>query len=552
MPRYEHENWGSVQNHTFMKGTITSVNSSDDTADVTVEGAQNGTDTPIFYHCDPDSEERNNGAIEGAAGGFSVDDEVIVMVTVDGEPVRILGLVDGIRECTAYLLLKATSFGSGDWYSLWNAAREEAVEELTFTSDEEDITLTFPMEAKIDRDLYGDVVSDDPLYKWLKTRRPGDETPEFADLPEVPAADSVVFSVISKLGGGYEVPETPAFDCITASCYVNNSADSCSQSFDVSVPSRKEWGTVYGLENEKSWSVASACTLLTQPHRSTYSHTGVYGVNYSALYEANYLTPGSSDSLLVSGPFNSYAVSMPETPDDYISDKSIRQEFSHTDEAEHIQNCDQAEPIYLPGWPGVPPIAPVTGINTLNTYEDYQFSFDTLLGPLDPISFSAVWEQSRQPTSSWPIAAGCGWHDPTYVVTGRKPRWLGLPGLKNQKNTAIFKQTDKIMFQVYYYSTGITSETYRHKPGYTIIAPESFYSVSTGNMTSIKASVVYAPGLIEDMDPLNPEPPEGVGNIMEVHEDFQKAIWALFNTTMGASTAPDDNGIRHFDITVYN
>lgn len=106
MPKYDHSNFGDVMGHIYAKGVITSVNSTDDTANVTVEGYQNGTAIPIFYHCEPDSEERSNGAIEGAAAGFAVDDEVIVMCTVDGEPVRIVGHVDGIKACgSTYLML---------------------------------------------------------------------------------------------------------------------------------------------------------------------------------------------------------------------------------------------------------------------------------------------------------------------------------------------------------------------------------------------------------------------------------------------------------------
>jgi len=99
MPKYDHDNFGDVMNHIFAKGVITSVDSENDLADVTVEGYQDGSDIPLFYHCEAESEERSNGAVEGAAAAFSEDDEVIVMCTADGAPVRIVGLVDGIKEC---------------------------------------------------------------------------------------------------------------------------------------------------------------------------------------------------------------------------------------------------------------------------------------------------------------------------------------------------------------------------------------------------------------------------------------------------------------------
>jgi hypothetical protein len=99
MPRYEHENFGDVQRYVFMKGIITSVDSENDTADVTIPGGSDGSDVPVFYHCSDEAEERSNGAIEGGSGAFNVDDEVICMCTVDGAPVRIIGFVDGIKSC---------------------------------------------------------------------------------------------------------------------------------------------------------------------------------------------------------------------------------------------------------------------------------------------------------------------------------------------------------------------------------------------------------------------------------------------------------------------
>ena len=105
MPKYQHDNFGDVMDTLFAKGVITSVDSDNDTACFTGEGCQSGTDIPLFYHCEPNSEERDNGAIEGAAAGFNVEDEVIVMCTADGVPVRIVGFVDGIKDCTVPLIL---------------------------------------------------------------------------------------------------------------------------------------------------------------------------------------------------------------------------------------------------------------------------------------------------------------------------------------------------------------------------------------------------------------------------------------------------------------
>lgn len=62
-----------------------------------------GTDVPIFYHCEPDSALRDNGALEGASGAFAKDDEVIVQCEIldstTYEPLYIMGFVDKPKGC---------------------------------------------------------------------------------------------------------------------------------------------------------------------------------------------------------------------------------------------------------------------------------------------------------------------------------------------------------------------------------------------------------------------------------------------------------------------
>ena len=107
MPKFNHEDLEAVLNVIYRKGTITAVDSENDTADVDVPGGQSGSGVPIYYHCEPDSELRSNGAIYGAAAGFSAGseddpedgDEVIVMCDTEGVPLRIIGFVDGIKSC---------------------------------------------------------------------------------------------------------------------------------------------------------------------------------------------------------------------------------------------------------------------------------------------------------------------------------------------------------------------------------------------------------------------------------------------------------------------
>nr|MDD5523525.1 hypothetical protein [Kiritimatiellia bacterium] len=99
MPKFNHEDLEAVLNVIYRKGIITAVDGENDTADVDVPGGQSGSGVPIYYHCEPDSELRSNGAIEGGSAAFGVDDEVIVMCDTEGVPLRIIGFVDGIRVC---------------------------------------------------------------------------------------------------------------------------------------------------------------------------------------------------------------------------------------------------------------------------------------------------------------------------------------------------------------------------------------------------------------------------------------------------------------------
>ena len=118
MPKIYHANFGDVQDHVFIRGTIDVVygpNEEDpshrDTVDVTVGNVGleardhigstfQGSHIPLFYHCDPDSELREepapNGAyaIVGASAAFYEGDYVIVMCS--GTPdhyqaVRVVG-----------------------------------------------------------------------------------------------------------------------------------------------------------------------------------------------------------------------------------------------------------------------------------------------------------------------------------------------------------------------------------------------------------------------------------------------------------------------------
>lgn len=103
-PLINHANIGEVQKTAYLVGVITSVDSTNDTACFTGVGTcPAGTDIPIFYHCEPDSALRSNGALEDAAGAFSEDDEVIIQCEITGAnqyvPLRVMGFTDKPKPC---------------------------------------------------------------------------------------------------------------------------------------------------------------------------------------------------------------------------------------------------------------------------------------------------------------------------------------------------------------------------------------------------------------------------------------------------------------------
>jgi hypothetical protein len=103
-PLLNHENIGAVQKIAYLTATITSVDSANDTACFEGVGTcPSGTDVIIFYHCEADSVLRDNGALEGAAGAFSIDDEVIVQCEITGAnryvPLRVMGFTDKPKAC---------------------------------------------------------------------------------------------------------------------------------------------------------------------------------------------------------------------------------------------------------------------------------------------------------------------------------------------------------------------------------------------------------------------------------------------------------------------
>lgn len=140
MPTHDFNNIGEVLDFQILKGKITAIDSAADTCTVDVAGSSR--EALIFYHCNPDSIARDNGAIEGGAAGFKVDDEVIVMINSDNSVVKVIGHIDGIRSCELPIIY----ISLGNKCILWDVEKEQICEDILLDSStpEEPEYATFP------------------------------------------------------------------------------------------------------------------------------------------------------------------------------------------------------------------------------------------------------------------------------------------------------------------------------------------------------------------------------------------------------------------------
>lgn len=131
--RINHANLGEVQKTVYLTAIIVSVDSTNDLASIIgVDKCPNATDVPIFYHCEKDSVLRANGALEGAAGAFCKDDEVIVQCEIinasEYKPLYVIGFLDEAKPCAAeylYLLFENRADTSKTRCLVWNINTDE-------------------------------------------------------------------------------------------------------------------------------------------------------------------------------------------------------------------------------------------------------------------------------------------------------------------------------------------------------------------------------------------------------------------------------------------
>jgi len=133
MPQINHENLGDIQRHEYLTGIIITTYHVDeatsediwDTADVyIVDLGITWYNAPIFYHCNPSAQLRDNGAVMMGAKGFTVNDNVILLCKIvtsqSGsqlvEDVKVIGHVDGIKQCSFdYVMVRMSTEPLSKW-----------------------------------------------------------------------------------------------------------------------------------------------------------------------------------------------------------------------------------------------------------------------------------------------------------------------------------------------------------------------------------------------------------------------------------------------------
>ena len=91
--------------HKYRWARVLEVHSDWDTVDIELLDAQGQPtgeqwqDVPLFYHCRPDAQLRENGALKGAAAAFEANCEVIVELDGFQEVRRVVARRDGLKAC---------------------------------------------------------------------------------------------------------------------------------------------------------------------------------------------------------------------------------------------------------------------------------------------------------------------------------------------------------------------------------------------------------------------------------------------------------------------
>ena len=208
MPLKNFINIGTLQSYEYLIGKITEVDVDNDTCDLTI-GENSYSAVPIFFHCSPESEERANGALLGAAKAFREDDEVVVLV-LRGEEVPeneksrmyVIALTDGKRYCSGLIVIVST--WSGNEAFAWDLLSNKLFIKKTTLSD---------LQSKFAQDGVPLEPSGSNDFCWDRTTIAGlSYTPPASNLPMLitgsyPDDEGKLFVLDTPV-----VPATPSFN----------------------------------------------------------------------------------------------------------------------------------------------------------------------------------------------------------------------------------------------------------------------------------------------------------------------------------------------------
>jgi len=140
MPRLEAKDATyPTMRHDFKWAKILEINYENDTCDIVivdknkVETSETYKNAPIFYHCFPNVEKRDYGALEGASSAFARDDFVLVRFE-DSKPI-VVARLDGLIPCLDVILWGDKAYGIPSLNKIWNTAicfRHSCSEALPF------------------------------------------------------------------------------------------------------------------------------------------------------------------------------------------------------------------------------------------------------------------------------------------------------------------------------------------------------------------------------------------------------------------------------------
>jgi hypothetical protein len=577
-PLYEHENFGDVQRYVFMKGIITSVDSENDLADVTIPGGSDGSGVPIFYHCSDEAEERSNGAIEGGSAAFSVDSEVIVMYDVeDNEAVRIIGFVDGIKKCgKPYLVISTVLYEEGSqdiwssFYIIWDVSKGESVHSITW----EDTDVMFPYLAtfSLKNGPSGEVIpyhdpnevpdedgllkhQKDPFYKWLMDRvwPPENEDnpalcpdPDHFGLPVWPVTDALSFTEVGRYGY-YEpvlTPDTGAI-CLPGCVCITKTSGGCSDTVSDSVAARFELGEELGMVNTGTGTAAGTCTLnhseavgpsFEYSASGSETHYTSSTINYASVPESRTgYTLANHNLVESSGPFLTAVAARISEPDAIVDGLFQPLSVNRVQESDRSWGVDGVWTMGSGYGPGT--VDTKGGTSTASSSTSFGLTFETPLGELTPISVGGAGSVSHATVVPNNVGYGlCGigvrFDDRTATDSFVEPGWVSdlIRAEKNKYHCKVALHGD-VMYQIYYYSAYIVSYTTGATPPDDGI--DTRVLVESSEMTSHIAGVESFPG----RDAVDRETLEILEDPLGMGPDggFHSALKGLFSAAKAAN-----------------